>query len=132
MTKYAQFFSGVIGGIITGVVFGVLGCVFAPQLGFNNMFGAEEFACSMSAAFYVMLSLPIGIFLALWVISKLKKYSFNVVYSLVSALVLSVAGLFLRDLMSLYTFLVIVIVYSTALTFMANVSPKQKIGAQKN
>jgi hypothetical protein len=96
------------------------------------MFGAEEFACSMSAAFYVMLSLPIGIFLALWVISKLKKYSFNVVYSLVSALVLSVAGLFLRDLMSLYTFLVIVIVYSTALTFMANVSPKQKIGAQKN
>lgn len=127
MTKYAQFFSGIIGGILTGVIFGALGCVFAPQLGFNNMFGAEEFACSMSAAFYIMLSLPIGIFLAIWFISRLKKSPFNVLYSLMATLVLSVAGLFLRHLMSLYTFFVVILIYSALLTFIGAVVHKEKV-----
>lgn len=129
MTKYAQFFSGVIGGVVTGIVFGILGCVFAPQLGFN-LAGAEETGCSMSGGFYIMLSLPIGTFLTIWLISKIKKYSFNVLYSLIAALVLSVAGLFFRDLMNLYTFFVITIVYAALLTFMGTIPPKQKVSVE--
>lgn len=126
MTKYAQFISGVIGGVITGVVFGALGCVFAPYLGFNNMFGAEEFACSMSAGFYIMILLPIGIFAAIWLISKLKKYSFNALYPLWLVAVLFIVGILMRNLMNLYSFLVIVLLYSALLTFAGTFTLKQK------
>ena len=127
MTKYAQFLSGIIGGVITGAVFGVLGCIFAPYLGFNNMFGAEEFACSMSAGLYVIIFLPVGIFLAVWFFSKMKKYSFNTLYSLILALVLAVIGLFIRDFVSFYTFFILTFIFSILLTCAGNITLKKTL-----
>ncbi|MFA6105810.1 MAG: hypothetical protein WC725_04455 [Patescibacteria group bacterium] len=128
------FFAGLVGALIFGLLFGLVGLLFANNLGFKVAIGSEELTMGASAIFYCLLSTPFGAMFGVWIASKMAGYKSNYLYYFLTTLFLVVIGLFFRDYFNLFAFVAYAAVCSITLTAVINYFAKiksQNVSTQK-
>ncbi len=120
--SFSIFFSTLLTSLVFGALFGFIGYIFADNLGFPVTLGTEEISMDASMAFYGTVGIVVGALVGSLIASKALKYTSKFIYALVITLFLLGVGLFLRDYMGLYTFIVYAAICSIALTAVTSYS----------
>lgn len=87
MRNFLFLIGGLLGGWSIGMIAGYFGCIIAiPTLGHP---GIELFACEIGAGLLGVISIPFGVLLGIYIISRLIKIKIRYLYLILVAMILS-------------------------------------------